>query len=71
MDFVIDKGHFLPVFGSDCSLCRHRIGDTRTCDAFPQGIPEVIWRAEFDHHEPYPDANNPKDHGIRYEPVSE
>jgi len=40
-----------------------------TCKAFPKQIPDEIFTGLFDHAEPYPDAKNPTDHGIRYDPV--
>jgi hypothetical protein len=36
---------------------------TRTCDAFPEEIPETIWSTETDHRFPFPG-----DHGIVFEP---
>lgn len=45
-----------------CNYCRHRIGKTITCKAFPKGIPkELMLRGE--HDTPYPNDN-----GIRFEP---
>ena len=44
-----------------CGDCTHsRAG--RTCLAFPQGIPEVLWNAYRGHREPVPGDN-----GIQYE----
>ena len=34
------------------------------CNAFPDGIPIVIWTNEFDHRNPYPG-----DGGIRFTPI--
>lgn len=50
---------------TQCITCRHYRGLT-TCDAFPDGIPDVIVTGEHDHTDPYPG-----DHGIQYEPVDE
>lgn len=46
-----------------CSRCIHRHGITQFCDAFPDGIPAIILRGDFDHTEPFPGDN-----GIRFEP---
>lgn len=46
-----------------CATCRHyRVG--MECEAYPDGIPEVIWRGDHDHREPYKG-----DDGIQWEPV--
>lgn len=53
---------FLPPI---CVFCRHyrpeAVGDQRDCAAFAE-IPEVIFRGDLDHREPFPD-----DGGIRFE----
>lgn len=50
-----------------CLTCRHFHRDDQrreTCDAFPDGIPAPILRAEHDHHTPFRG-----DHGIQFEPL--
>jgi len=56
------------VFGEiQCDNCNHfRSGNE--CDAFPDGIPLDIIAGEFDHRNPYPNAEHPTDRGIRFEP---
>ena len=49
-----------------CLTCQHftdgSIEDGRPrCAAFPEGVPEEIWKARNDHSEPFPG-----DHGIQY-----
>lgn len=62
-----DRELDIPVFSEVCSDCKHwRLGRTRTCDAFPEGIPLEIWMGRNDHRQPYPG-----DHGIQFEPVAE
>jgi hypothetical protein len=52
---------------SQCGECKHLHDPdpdgTYHCDAFPDGIPDVILDDEHDHTEPYPG-----DHGILFEP---
>ena len=40
-----------------CGYCRHRHDDegdgNKTCEAFPEGIPDEIIRVGYDHREPY------------------
>jgi hypothetical protein len=58
-----------------CLFCRFLIETQRgkggKCDAFPDGIPDEIYLGDFDHRNPYPNAENPTDNGIRFEPVEE
>lgn len=51
-----------------CGGCRHwtpRFGDYRICEAFPAGIPDVIWLRFRQHVRPVAG-----DHGIRFEPLA-
>ncbi len=48
-----------------CAYCAHFLGGER-CAAFREGIPEEIYRGEFDHRRPYPG-----DDGVRWQPASE
>ena len=55
-------------YSSQCGRCRNYTY-SGTCKAFPKQIPEEIYTGLFDHTKPYPNAKNPTDHGIRYDPV--
>lgn len=53
------------IYSPVCSTCLHLHADElpRTrCDAFPEGIPPSVWRADNRHRRAVPG-----DHGIRYE----
>lgn len=53
---------------SSCYTCKWatmaKDGTVATCEAFPQGIPELILRGENDHTQPVPG-----DQGIMYTPA--
>jgi len=40
--------------------------EVQKCLAFRRGIPKKIFRGEFDHNQPWPNAKKPTDHGYRY-----
>lgn len=66
---AIDDSIFdLVIFSPVCTLCTHyhrgRRKEDHTCDAFPSGIPDEIWKGDNDHKKPYPG-----DHGIQFEHV--
>lgn len=49
--------------GPICLACKHWAHDTKTCKAYPIGIPAAIWENEADHRMP-----QRGDHGIIFEP---
>ena len=61
-----EDGQELPVYSPVCTTCRHfdHASLGRTCAAFPNGIPVVIWRGDNTHRRPYPGDN-----GLQYEPM--
>lgn len=67
MVLLDDKELYKINFNLICNSCKHyHIEDVKrnTCDAFPDGIPDEIWRGDNAHKNPYPG-----DHGIQYEPI--
>jgi hypothetical protein len=55
---------------SQCLNCAHVMRPIRDrilrCEAFPEGVPDIIFRNEHDHRKPYRG-----DHGVRWEPATE
>lgn len=47
-----------------CLNCKHYYG-IRTCDAFPEEIPDEIWMQGNEHSKPLPDQEN----DIVFEPI--
>lgn len=41
-----------------CDTCKHYNGATKTCKAFPNGIPLEIWNGLNDHSEPLTNQGN-------------
>ena len=48
---------------TSCIKCRY-YRESRTCVAFPKGIPVAILSGDFDHRKPYKG-----DHGIQFKPI--
>ncbi len=64
--WLLDESDQIPLHSPSCTLCIHwHRTRHRTCAAFPDGIPMVIWLGENNHREPYPN-----DHGIQFERVT-
>ncbi|WP_048138692.1 hypothetical protein [Methanosarcina horonobensis] len=67
-EFVLDDSSDAEIIYSPvCSYCKHFLWKGRgihECDAFPEGIPDEIWRGDNDHKKPYPG-----DHGTQFEHV--
>jgi len=45
-------------YQSICTSCKHAEPDSRTCLAFPNGIPDVITRGSNPHREPLENQSN-------------
>ncbi|MBU0462786.1 hypothetical protein KKA39_03250 [Patescibacteria group bacterium] len=45
-------------FVGQCGRCVRKNGDSRTCGAFPKGIPDEILMGDFIHKEKHPDQEN-------------
>lgn len=52
--------HFL----ASCADCKHKHMGKATCEAFPNGIPQVILSGDNTHRKPFPGDN-----GIHFEPL--
>ena len=56
------------IYSPVCNLCKHFSivnsidSGIHVCDAFPDGIPDAIWRGDNNHTKPYPGDN-----GIQFE----
>ena len=56
------------IYSPVCNLCKHFSivssidRGIHVCDAFPEGIPDEIWRGDNNHTKPYPGG-----HGIQFE----
>jgi len=65
----LDTEFSLPVYSEVCMGCRHwreapwLQQQQRVCAAFPDGIPDAIWRGDNTHRAPYPGDN-----GTQWEP---
>lgn len=67
---TLDDSPLHEVLYSHCVTCEHfdstvGVREKKRCAAFPDGIPDEIWRGDNDHSVPYPG-----DHGIRFEEVA-
>jgi hypothetical protein len=60
------------MLSGQCFLCSHFHGSRKmTCDAFQNGIPKEMFTGEHDHREPWPNADDPQDNGVRFEPIED
>ena len=59
----LDEPDFFNKVSTVCSYCKYKHPTWRhTCEAFPDRIPDEIWRSDNDHTQPFPGDN-----GIRFE----
>jgi len=68
IEIELDKHSDWPPFSPVCTYCRHLTTSVpsrryASCSAFPDGIPDAIWKGESRHLDHYPG-----DHGIQFEP---
>ena len=52
-------------WGLECPVCIHRTAGTLACDAFPDGIPELISTGEVTHTKPFEG-----DQGVRFKEIN-
>ena len=65
-DIIVDGEVEMLLYSPTCFSCLHwHLNEERTCNAFPRGIPEVIWVGENDHKAPFIG-----DRGIRFEELT-
>jgi len=60
----------IEVVNSQCDRCANRNKGTFTCEAFPEGIPTIIFMNVYDHNNPY-DIGEDDDHGITFVDINE
>lgn len=55
---TLDGGDSRDVFSPICCYCKHMMPVTgHHCAAFPERIPDAIWKGENYHVDPYPGDN--------------
>ncbi len=61
--YMFDGGDSRDIFSPICCGCKHaKLAFGHHCAAFPDRIPDAIWKGENDHITPYPGDN-----GIQFE----
>lgn len=64
-EITIDGNDEGPIFSTVCTYCRHlSLNEAKVCAAFPNGIPEEIWKGDNNHRLPAAGDN-----GIQFEPL--